>query len=134
MQRSRPYLRAASGRLALLDVLRGMTILWITLFHFYIDTRGAAGVGARPGRFVAALGRGDLAEAAMVAVRALTGLPSFRLDVFLFVSGLVLCLGRPLPAPVFYRRRAHAILATGSAFVQRTGQQHQLAQRRRARV
>jgi len=99
-----------SGRLALLDVVRGMTILWITLFHFYIDTRGAAGVDARPGRFVAALGQGDLAEAAMVAARALAGIPSFRLDVFLFVSGLVLSLGRPLPAPVFYRRRAHAIL------------------------
>jgi hypothetical protein len=58
------------GRLALLDVVRGMTILWITLFHFCIDTWGAAGVDARPGRFVAALGRGDLAEGVMVAARA----------------------------------------------------------------
>jgi peptidoglycan/LPS O-acetylase OafA/YrhL len=104
--------RPANGsrRLAPLDVVRGMTILWITLFHFYIDTRGAAGADAGPARFVSALGRADLADAVMVAARALTGIPSYRLDVFLFVSGLVLSLGRPLPARVFYRRRAHAIL------------------------
>jgi len=87
-----------------------MTILWITLFHFYIDTRGAAGAGARPGRFVAALEQADLVGAATVAVHALAGIPSFRVDVFLFVSGLVLALGRPLPPGAFYQRRARAIL------------------------
>jgi peptidoglycan/LPS O-acetylase OafA/YrhL len=85
-----------------------MTILWITLFHFYIDTRGAAVAG--PGRFAAAIERADPAGAVAVAMHALAGLPSFRVDVFLFVSGLALALGRPLPPGTFYRRRARAVL------------------------
>jgi len=52
----------------------------------------------------------DIAGAARVAARAFVGIPGYRLDVFLFLSGLVLALGRPLPAPEFYRRRARAIL------------------------
>jgi peptidoglycan/LPS O-acetylase OafA/YrhL len=100
------------GRLAPLDVVRGMTILWITLFHFYIDTRGAVVLDAGPAAFLAAAGRSDIAGAARVAARAFVGIPGYRLDVFLFLSGLVLSLGRPLPAPEFYRRRARAILPT----------------------
>jgi len=36
-------LPAAVGRLETVDILRGITILWIAAFHFYVDTRGGAG-------------------------------------------------------------------------------------------
>lgn len=105
-----------------MDVLRGMTILWITLFHFYVDTHGPVGANASPRRFVTALAHADLGGAVMVAARALVGIPGYRVDIFLFVSGLVLALGRPIPTPLFYRRRAHSILpnywlGSGAAFL-----------------
>jgi hypothetical protein len=90
--------------------MRGMTILWIALFHFYVDTRGSAGPGVGPHALAAALGRADLAGAVGIAGRALAGIPGCRVDVFLFLSGLVLSLGRPLPAGELYRRRARVVL------------------------
>jgi hypothetical protein len=38
------------------------------------------------------------------------GLPGYRLDVLLLVTGLVLCLARPVPARRFLARRARSIL------------------------
>ncbi|MCL4813701.1 MAG: acyltransferase, partial [Vicinamibacteraceae bacterium] len=99
-----------AARLAPLDAVRGLTILWITLLHFYVDTRGVPRADAGPGAFFAALAGFDPATAFAVAARALIGIPGFRLDVLLFVTGLVLSLGRPLPARALYRRRARAIL------------------------
>jgi peptidoglycan/LPS O-acetylase OafA/YrhL len=87
-----------------------MTILWVTAFHFYVDTRGVPGSEASAGAAAAALARGDLLEGAAVAARSVIGLPGFRLDLLLLITGLVLCLGRPVPARTFLARRARSIL------------------------
>ncbi len=101
---------AQTPRLVVVDVLRGVTILWVTLLHFYVDTRGVPGRDTGPQAAVDAFGRGDLLEGLAVALRSLVGLPGFRLDVLLFVTGLVLCLARPTSALDFLRRRARSIL------------------------
>lgn len=100
----------APTRLVTLDVVRGATILWITVFHFYVDTRGAADGYAGPAAFFSAAGRWDVPEAIRLAALALVGIPGWRVDVFLFLSGLVLSIGGPLPTREFYRRRTRAIL------------------------
>lgn len=91
------------------DVLRGLTIIWITAFHFYADTRGGAGP-ITSSMFTRALGQLDVWSLADVSTRTLIALPSYRLDVFLAVTGLVLTLSRPLPATAFWRVRARAVL------------------------
>jgi peptidoglycan/LPS O-acetylase OafA/YrhL len=58
----------------------------------------------------AALSSGQLLESAAVVARTVIGLPGYRLDVLLFVTGLVLCLARPVPARTFLSRRARSIL------------------------
>jgi len=98
-----------STRCRTVDVLRGLTIIWITAFHFYADTRGG------PGPITASMFRRALAEMDVwsltdLAARTFVALPSYRLDVFLAVTGLVLTLSRPVPAMTFWRVRARAIL------------------------
>ena len=100
----------ATDRLAHLDIIRGATILWVTIFHFYVDTRGVSVLGAGPEGFLSAAGHGNVIAAIGVAARALVGIPGYRLHVFLLLSGLVLSLGRPVPAAEFFKRRARAIL------------------------
>jgi peptidoglycan/LPS O-acetylase OafA/YrhL len=98
------------GRLDLIDVLRGLTILWVTALHFYADTRGVPGPEAGAGAAWAALVAGRALDLVSVLARALVAVPGYRLDVLLFITGLVLSLGRPAPAGVFFRRRARSIL------------------------
>jgi peptidoglycan/LPS O-acetylase OafA/YrhL len=96
-------------RVEAIDVLRGITILWITAFHFYVDTRGDAGdVSLAVVREAAA--RGDTGRLIELAGRTLIALPSYRLDVLLFVTGLVLSLSRVSPVLEFWKRRARAVL------------------------
>ena len=89
---------------------RGLTILWVVAFHFYVDTRGVPGSDATAAGAAAALSSGRLLESAAVVARTVIGLPGYRLDVLLFVTGLVLCLARPVPARRFLARRARSIL------------------------
>ncbi|MEI6668269.1 MAG: acyltransferase [Acidobacteriota bacterium] len=93
-----------------IDVLRGATILWVSLFHLYVDTRGVPGaeVGARA--FVEALREGSIRGVLGSAAGAMAGLPSFRVDLFLLVTGLVLMLRPPSGAWTFWQRRFRSVL------------------------
>ncbi len=111
MTDSSPRLDAASPqRVAALDALRGLTILWVTILHFAADTAGLPGADVGPGRLLAAVLDGHLLTAATDAVRGALLLPGYRLDVLLFVTGLVLGLGRARPARALLSHRARAIL------------------------
>ena len=96
-------------RLETVDVLRGITILWIAAFHFYIDTRGGAGDLSLP-VFEAAFARGDVSGLVELAGRTLVALPSYRLDVLLFITGLVLSFARQPSALGFWQQRARAVM------------------------
>jgi len=100
----------ARERLLIVDALRGISILWVAVFHLWVDIRPMPGteVGARA--VAETLRGGDVASALVKAATAFAGLPSFRVDLFLFVTGLVLMMGQAQPAGVFLRRRARAIL------------------------
>lgn len=98
-----------SPRCQPVDVLRGLTIMWITAFHFYADTRGGPGP-ITLSMFARALERMDAWSVMDMTARTLIALPSYRLDVFLAVTGLVLALSRPIPAMAFWRVRARAVL------------------------
>ena len=98
-----------SPRCQPIDVLRGLTIVWITAFHFYADTRGGPGP-LTPSMFTRAWEQMDAWSVMDMTARTLIALPSYRLDVFLAVTGLVLALSRPVPAMAFWRVRARAIL------------------------
>ena len=97
-----------SPRSRAVDVLRGLTIMWITAFHFYADTRGGPGP-LTSSMFTRALEQMDPWSMMDMTARTLIALPSYRLDVFLAVTGLVLALSRPVPAIAFWRVRARAI-------------------------
>jgi peptidoglycan/LPS O-acetylase OafA/YrhL len=92
------------------DVLRGITILWVTLFHLYVDTRGIPRAEATAGACLSALQSGQVARAFASAANALAGSPSFRVDLFLFVTGLVLMLSPRSTASAFLSRRMRAVL------------------------
>lgn len=96
-------------RCQLIDVLRGLTILWITAFHFYMDTRGGAGP-VTLALFVKAFEARDWGGMLDISARTLIALPSYRLDVLLFVTGVVLMLSRPASPIAFWRSRARAVL------------------------
>jgi peptidoglycan/LPS O-acetylase OafA/YrhL len=100
----------SSSRVPLIDILRGYAILAIVALHFFVDTRGVPGRELRADAAWRAWSDGDPIGALQIAASALVGLPAFRLDLLLFVTGLVLCLGAPLQARVFWRRRARAVL------------------------
>jgi peptidoglycan/LPS O-acetylase OafA/YrhL len=55
---------------------------------------------------------GHVGDVLSIAARALVAVPGYRLDVLLFITGVVLSLGRPAPATAFFRRRARSILPT----------------------
>jgi peptidoglycan/LPS O-acetylase OafA/YrhL len=99
-----------AGALPVVDLLRGISILWVTLFHFYVDTRGVPGleVGARA--CLSSLRSGDVACAVGCAANALVARPAFRIDLFLFVTGLVLMLRPAAPASAFVARRMRSVL------------------------
>lgn len=98
------------GRVDLIDVLRGLTILWVTLMHFYADMRGTPGPEAGAAAAAAALAAGRLTDLVSILARAIVAVPGYRLDVLLFITGVVLSLGRPAPARVFFSRRARSVL------------------------
>ncbi len=100
---------ATATRLQAVDILRGLTILWIAAFHFYVDTRGAAGDLSLP-LFREAYARGDLAALVDLAARTLVALPSYRLDVLLFITGLVLSFSRQPGVLAFWKQRARAVM------------------------
>ncbi len=100
---------ASRPRLETVDILRGMTILWIAAYHFYVDTRGGAGDLGLP-VIAAAFESGDAAALAHLAGRTLVALPSYRLDVLLFVTGLVLSFSRRGSVMSFWRHRARAVM------------------------
>lgn len=94
-----------------IDIVRGLTILWVTALHFYLDTRGVPGPDVASGAAAwTAVTSGRIIEAGAVALRSVVGLPGFRLDLLLGVTALVASLGTVVPARVFYRRRLRAIL------------------------
>lgn len=93
-----------------MDALRGLSILWVALFHFWVDTRPMPGAEAAAPAVVEALRHGDLVNTVAKAATAFIGLPSIRVDLFLLVTGLVLMMGQAQPAGAFLRRRARAIL------------------------
>lgn len=99
-----------SPRLRALDALRGLTILWVATMHFAADVRGLPGAEVGPPALWARLSTGDVFGTLGGAVTGILFLPGFRLDLLLFVTGLVLSLGRPLPAVALLARRARAIL------------------------
>ena len=101
---------AVPPRLRTLDALRGLTILWVTVMHVAADTVGLPGADAGPSALWTALAEARPIEAARTVLRGVLFLPGFRLDVLLFVTGLVLGLGRPRPARVLFSHRARAIL------------------------
>lgn len=108
-------------RVGAIDVLRGLTILWVTALHFYVDTRGVPEPAvASAAAWWDALKVGDPLGAARVVWHSLIGLPGFRLDLLLFVTAVAAGLGRPVATASYYRRRARAILPaywTGSVLV-----------------
>lgn len=105
----RPSERRTSS-IPAVDILRGITIIWMVLFHLHADTRGVPGARAGAAAFLTAVGSGDLVGAFGTAATALVGLPSFRIDLFLFVSGLALMLGPFASTREFLRRRLNAVL------------------------
>lgn len=82
----------------------------VTLFHFNADTRGVPGPETTASAAFAALQHGNLLDAAAISARAAIGLPAFRLDLLLFVTGLVLSLAPVTGAARFFRRRARSVL------------------------
>jgi peptidoglycan/LPS O-acetylase OafA/YrhL len=96
--------------LPVIDVLRGITILWVALFHLYVDTRGIPGSDATASGTLAALLSGAIVRTLALAVDSLAGLPSFRVDLFLFVTGFVLMLSHRTRASAFLSRRLKAVL------------------------
>ena len=92
------------------DLLRGMAIVWIAIFHLYVDTRGRAGSDAGAAAARAAWVRGDVLDLVGTGARALAGLPGFRLDIFLVITGLVLSLSATTGARAFVGRRLQAVL------------------------
>lgn len=98
-------------RVATIDALRGLTILWVTALHFHVDTRAVPTPAvASASAWWDAVSAGDPAGALRVTVASLVGLPGFRLDLLLLVTSLVAGLGTTVPATTFLRRRALAIL------------------------
>ena len=108
--RDRQSRRKVAGRVGTIDSIRGITILWITAFHLYVDTRGLPGAEASPSAIGDMLASGQLGRALAQLASALVALPAYRLDLFLFVSGVVLTLGPARGARAFFRRRARAVL------------------------
>ena len=92
------------------DALRGASILWVVLFHFWADTCPMPGPEVAAPAVLGALQHGNVANAFVKAATAWVGLPSIRIDLFLLVTGLVLMMGRPQPAGAFVKRRARAVL------------------------
>ena len=101
---------SSRARVAAIDILRGITVLWVAAMHFYIDTRGVPGPDATASAAWAAASAGRFADLAAIVARSMVGLPGFRLDILLFVTGLVLSMSRPSTARNFAWRRARSIL------------------------
>ena len=97
-------------RVLTVDALRGASILWVVLFHFWADTCPMPGPEVAAPAVLGALQHGNVANAFVKAATAWVGLPSIRIDLFLLVTGLVLMMGRPQPAGAFVKRRARAVL------------------------
>ncbi len=104
--------RAARGapRDPTIDVLRGLTIAAVIAYHLHADTRGVAltpePLQALLAVLVAHDWRGVVGEAARIVVAA----PAYRLDLFLFVTGVVLARGPRRPVGQFWKRRARDVL------------------------
>lgn len=101
---------AQPAKLPAVDVLRGITIVWITLFHMFADTRGAPGPELRFSGWLSTLRSEGLGAGVEGAISAIVALPTIRVDLFLFVTGLVLMLRPELPARVFLWRRMRVVL------------------------
>ncbi len=91
-------------------MLRGLTIAAVTAYHLHADVRGID-TGAAPARgFLAALAAADVRAMVGEAAHTLVATPAFRLDLFLFVTGVVLMRAPPRGTREFLRRRARDVL------------------------
>lgn len=93
-----------------IDVLRGLTIAAVTAYHLHADVRGLGTAEAPARGFLAALAAADFRGMIGEAAHALVAAPAFRLDLFLFVTGVVLMRAPSRGAREFLRRRARDVL------------------------
>ncbi len=103
-----------------IDILRGISIVAVVAYHFHADLRGVLLPAAAFGAFAAAVRAVDVPGAFSAAASTLIGAVSYRVDLFLFVSGAVLALSSHRPPLEFLKRRARAVLPhywMGSALV-----------------
>ncbi|MFN7953601.1 MAG: acyltransferase family protein [bacterium] len=102
--------RSGSGRDPTLDVLRGLTIAAVTAYHFHADTRGLALPPDLPHAFLAAVRAHDPRGALGTVARICVAAPAYRLDLFLFVTGVVLARAPRRPTVELWKRRARDVL------------------------
>jgi peptidoglycan/LPS O-acetylase OafA/YrhL len=97
-------------RLPSIDALRGLTIIWVAAWHFRVDSMGIPPPDTAASAAFSALARADIGRAAVLGVQSLFSLAGFRLEVLLFVTGLVLMMGRRTSTLDFLGRRARNLL------------------------
>ncbi len=110
----------AAGVRRTIDILRGLSIVAVVAFHFHADVLGVILPAGAFGRFAAAVRAVDLPGALGASASALIGAPTYRVDLFLFVSGVVFALSPSRSPYQFLVRRARAVLPNywmGSALV-----------------
>lgn len=91
-------------------MLRGLTIAAVTAYHLHADVRGID-TGAAPARgFLAAAAAADVRAMVGEAAHTLVAAPAFRLDLFLFVTGVVLMRAPPRGTRELLLRRARDVL------------------------
>lgn len=114
-----PPLIPSSGRSVAIDVLRGLAILWVVLFHLWsLSTLGIGFTGARTtyyDRFVDRLREGDALASLTAFTDVLLRLGDDGVAVFMMLSGLSLTAvavrrGSPVKIAPFYARRLPRLL------------------------
>ena len=92
------------------DILRGMSIAAVVSFHFYADHLGVMLPASAFQRFSSAIAAHDPVGLIASAAGTLVGTVAYRVDMFLFVTGLVLAMAPRRPVREFLARRARAVL------------------------
>ena len=110
-----PAIEASTGRVAVIDILRGLAILWVMTFHLWIDeTGGALLLSTVYGEFFDQLQAGELYGSIASAFEVVLGSGYQGVQIFMMLSGMSLVMnaykrGEP-PAFKGYRARFGKIL------------------------